>query len=145
MRTIQNQKPYCSASTGNRTRITHVAGEYSSIEPSMLWLQSASTVIVRDLNNFWNSYSICIWISATNKTCRRCGEGVENASHITNNCKLGLVLSTKRHNAILHSLADLLEKNRMEVTLDKKNSMNLRYDRIWWQRRGEQHTSSTSW
>ena len=86
----------------------------------MLWLQSASTVIDRDLNNFWNSYSICIWISATNKTCRRCGEGVGNASHITNNCKLGLVLSTKRHNAILHSLADLLKKNRMEVTLDKK-------------------------
>ena len=26
----------------------------------------------------------------------------------------------KRHNAILHSLADLLKKNRMEVTLDKK-------------------------
>lgn len=59
------------------------------------------------------------WCSATNKTCRRCGEGVENASHITNNCKLGLALSTKRHNAILYSLADVIKKNRMEVTLDK--------------------------
>ena len=104
----------------HRTRITHLAGEYSSIEPSMLWSQTASTVFDRNLNKFWNLYWICIWISATNKTCRRCGEGVGNASHITNNCKLGLVLSTKRHNAILHSLADLLKKNRMEVTLDKK-------------------------
>ena len=62
----------------------------------MLWLQSASTVFHRNLNKFWNLYWICIWISATNKTCRRCGEGVGNASHITNNCKLGLVLSTKK-------------------------------------------------
>ena len=36
MKTIQNQNINCSASTGNRTRITHVAGEYSAIEPSML-------------------------------------------------------------------------------------------------------------
>ena len=28
-------------------------------------------------------------------------------------------MSTKRHNAILNSLAEIIEKNRMEVTLNK--------------------------
>ena len=53
------------------------------------------------------------WCSAADKTCRRCGEEVENASHITNNCKLGLAMSTKRHNAILNSLVEIIKKNRM--------------------------------
>ena len=59
------------------------------------------------------------WLQNTDRTCRRCGEGVENAPHITNNCKRGLVLATKRHNAILHSLATVLSKHRLDVALDK--------------------------
>ena len=122
MKTIQNRNPTFSASTGSRTRIAHVAGEHSSVEPSMLRRRICLAYLQQTLESVLDllllrGYSRC---SATNKTCRRCGEGVENTSRITNNCKLVLVLSTKRHNAILHSLADLLKKNRMEVTLDKK-------------------------
>ena len=30
-----------------------------------------------------------IWSNDNDKTCRKCKEGVENACHITNNCKVG--------------------------------------------------------
>ena len=59
------------------------------------------------------------WSSSSDKSCRKCKEGVENAFHITNNCKVGLALATKRHNAILNSLAVVLTKKGLETAIDK--------------------------
>ena len=60
------------------------------------------------------------WCDATDKTCRKCGEGVETAFHITNNCKMGLELATKRHNAILDCLEEVIRNKGLESTKDQR-------------------------
>ena len=53
-----------------------------------------------------------VWSSPPNKPCRRCGDrrDKENAFHLLNHCKLNMPLYTKRHNAVLDMLANLLTK-----------------------------------
>ena len=53
-----------------------------------------------------------VWSSPPNQPCRRCGDrrDKENAFHLLNHCKMNLALYTKRHNAVLDILANLLIK-----------------------------------
>ena len=59
------------------------------------------------------------WSDSSTKTCRRCKSDIENAPHITNRCKSGLVLSTQRHDSILALLAQLLTEKGFLVTINR--------------------------
>ena len=60
-----------------------------------------------------------IWSSGSDKSCRKCKEGVENTCHITIDWKVGLPLATQRHNRILDGQAEVLTRKRLETTINK--------------------------
>ena len=61
------------------------------------------------------------WSIGDNKSCPRCFEGTETAVHITNHCKMGLQLSTKRHNSVLDLLSSLMVSNRWQQRSTMQN------------------------
>ena len=63
-----------------------------------------------------------VWSSPPNQPCRRCGDsmGKENAFHLLNNCKMNMSQYTKRHNAVLDILADLLTKEGLNPSINRQ-------------------------
>ena len=63
-----------------------------------------------------------VWSTPPNQPCRRCGDrrDKENAFHLLNHCKLNMPLYTKRHNAVLDILANLLTKAGLNPTINRK-------------------------
>ena len=63
-----------------------------------------------------------VWSSPPNQPCRRCGDrnSKENAFHLLNNCKLNMPLYTRRHNAVLDILANLLTKTGFEPAINRQ-------------------------
>ena len=59
------------------------------------------------------------WSNTPLKTCRHCFESMENGSHVTNYCKMGLQQYTQRHNSILDHFVSLPLGAGLSVTVDK--------------------------
>jgi len=60
------------------------------------------------------------WSGMEDKSCRHCHRENENGFHVLNHCRMNLVLATKRHNAILHLLEQLLRKHGLNPTINKE-------------------------
>jgi len=59
------------------------------------------------------------WCTVPDKTCRRCTRDVETGYHVLNNCQMGLVLATQRHDSVLDLLVELLRRQGHQVTVNK--------------------------
>lgn len=59
------------------------------------------------------------WSSFDNKSCRHCGQSIENGFHVINNCQLHLQLATKRHDSVLELLNNLLTRTGYAATINR--------------------------
>ena len=50
------------------------------------------------------------WSEGLDKSCRKCGKLVEDGFHVLNSCKSQMVLYTKRHDAILQQLHQVIAR-----------------------------------
>ena len=59
------------------------------------------------------------WSQYDDKSCRRCGQDVENTFHVTNHCQNGLPLATKRHDSVLALLENLLIRKGFSTIVNR--------------------------
>ena len=59
------------------------------------------------------------WYANGDRSCRRCCQGSEDAFHVLNNCREGLVLATSRHDAVLGLLHQLLTRKGLTASINR--------------------------
>ena len=59
------------------------------------------------------------WSQYDDKSCRRCGQDVENTFHVTNHCQNGLLLATKRHDSVLALFENLLTRKGFSTKINR--------------------------
>jgi Reverse transcriptase (RNA-dependent DNA polymerase) len=59
------------------------------------------------------------WSEGTTHSCRRCGQGRENAFHVLNNCRIGLAQATQRHNSVQDMLVAQLTRKGLRPNVNR--------------------------